>query len=76
MKELLEFLAKSLVDSPDEVVVTEAGEKDGATRYEVTVAESDKGRIIGKEGRIAKSIRTIVKSAAARDGKRIIVDIM
>lgn len=74
MKELVEILAKSLVDHPDEVVVTES-EKDGATVLELKVAADDMGKVIGKQGRIAKAIRVLVKSKAAKDDKKVIVEI-
>lgn len=74
MKELVEVLAKSLVDHPDEVVVTES-EKDGATVLELKVAADDMGKVIGKQGRIAKAIRVLVKSKAAKDDKKVIVEI-
>jgi predicted RNA-binding protein YlqC (UPF0109 family) len=65
MKELVEVIAKSLVDHPDEVVVTEK-ETDKAIVVELKVASEDMGKVIGKQGRIAKSIRTVVKAAAQR----------
>ena len=71
MAELVEFLVKELVDNPDKVVVTEDGDV-----VKVTVAQSDMGRIIGKQGRVAKSIRTIAKSAAAKLGKKCVVEIV
>lgn len=74
MKELVEVLAKSLVDHPEEVVVTES-EKDGATVLELKVAPDDMGKVIGKQGRIAKAIRVLVKSKAAKDDKKVIVEI-
>lgn len=75
MKELVEVIAKSLVDSPDEVVVTEK-ETAKATVIELKVAPSDMGKVIGKQGRIAKAIRSVVKAAASRDDKKVIVDIL
>ena len=66
MKELVEVLAKALVDHPDEVVVTET-EKDNATVVELRVSPTDMGKVIGKQGRIAKAIRSLVKAAASRD---------
>ncbi len=63
MKELLEIIAKNLVDKPDEVVVTET-EKDGEVVLELKVAASDMGKVIGKQGKIAKSIRNVVRAAA------------
>ena len=75
MKELVEVIAKALVDNPDEVVVTETV-KDKATIIELKVAKSDIGKVIGRQGRIAKSIRSVVKAAATKEDKRVIVDIM
>lgn len=75
MKELVEFIAKSLVDTPEQVDVSEIeGEK--SIILELRVAAEDVGKIIGKQGRIAKAIRTVVKAAAAKDGKRVIVEII
>lgn len=74
MRELVEVIAKALVDNPDEVVVTE--KEEGKTLVlEVKVAESDMGKVIGKQGRIAKAIRSVVKAAAAKEDKKVIVDI-
>ena len=75
MKELVEVVAKSLVDHPDEVVVTET-EKDKATIVELRVSPTDMGKVIGKQGRIAKAIRSLVKAAASKDDKKVIVEIM
>ena len=75
MKELVEIIAKALVDNPDEVVVTET-EKDKAVIIDLKVAPSDMGKVIGKQGRIAKAIRSVVKAAAAKEDKKVIVDIM
>ena len=75
MKELVEVIAKALVDNPDEVVVTETV-KDKATIIELKVAKSDIGKVIGRQGRIAKSIRSVVKAAATKEDKKVIVDIM
>lgn len=74
MKELVEVIAKALVDNPDEVVVTET-ENEKAIIVELKVASADTGKIIGKGGRIAKSIRSVVKAAAAKDDKKVIVEI-
>ena len=74
MKELVEVITKALVDNPDEVVVTEKQEEK-ATVVEVNVAESDMGKVIGKQGRIAKAIRSVVKAAAAKEDRKVIVDI-
>lgn len=74
MKELVEVIAKALVDHPDEVVVTE--KKDGADYLiELKVASSDMGKVIGKQGRIAKSLRSVVKAAASRENARADVEI-
>jgi predicted RNA-binding protein YlqC (UPF0109 family) len=73
--ELLEFLVKALVEDPSAVVVEEL-EEDGDLVYEITVAEDDLGRVIGKGGRIANAIRTIAKAAAVRLDRRVIVDIL
>ncbi len=75
MKELVEVIAKALVDNPESVVVNEREEKK-TTVLEVRVAESDMGKVIGKQGRIAKAIRSVVKAAAAKEDKKVIVDIM
>ncbi len=75
MKELVEVIAKSLVDHPDEVVVTEI-ETDKSITVLLKVASDDMGKVIGKQGRIAKSIRTVVKAAATKDDKKVIVEIM
>ena len=75
MKELVEVIAIALVDDPESVVVNEREEKK-TTVLEVRVAESDMGKVIGKQGRIAKAIRSVVKAAAAKEDKKVIVDIM
>ncbi len=75
MKELVEVIAKALVDDPGSVVVNERTEKK-TTVLEVRVADSDMGKVIGKQGRIAKAIRSVVKAAAAKEDKKVIVDIM
>ena len=74
MRELVEVIAKALVDNPDEVVVTEK-EEGNTLVLEVKVADSDMGKVIGKQGRIAKAIRSVVKAAAAKEDKKVIVDI-
>ena len=74
MKKLVEVIAKSLVDSPDEVVVTEV-EKENSVVIELKVAPADMGKVIGKQGRIAKAIRSVVKAAASKDDKKVIVEI-
>ena len=75
MKELVEVIAKSLVDYPDEVQVTET-ENDKSIVLELKVAQSDMGKVIGKQGRIAKAIRSVVKAAASKEAKKVIVEIM
>ena len=74
MKELVEDIAKALVNNPDEVVVTET-ETDRETVLELKVAPSDMGKVIGKQGRIAKAIRSVVKVAASKEDKRVTLDI-
>ena len=75
MKELVEVIAKALVDHPEEVSVNEKNE--GRTIVlELYVAEGDMGKVIGKQGRIAKAIRSVVKAAAAKEDKKVVVDIM
>ena len=75
MKELVEVIAKSLVDHPDEVVVTE-NEKEDAVIIELKVGLSDMGKVIGRQGRIAKAIRTVVKAASSKSSTKVIVDIL
>ena len=74
MKGLLEVIAKSLVDNPDEVVVTEKETEKGLV-LELKVAPSDMGKVIGQQGRIAKAIRSVVKAAASRENKQVSVEI-
>ena len=75
MKELLIYIAQNLVDYPDEVTVTER-ETDSETVFELRVNQLDMGKVIGRQGRIAKEIRALMRSVAQRQGKRISVDIM
>ena len=75
MKELLLYMAKNLVDNPDAVTVTEIDNEDGKV-LELRVAEGDMGKVIGRQGRIAKEIRTIIKTVALRTGERVAVEIM
>jgi hypothetical protein len=75
MKELVEVIAKALVKYPDQVNITET-EDNHVVVYEVRVASEDMGKIIGKQGRIAKALRTVVKAAATRSNKRIMVEIV
>ena len=77
MKELLTAIARGLVEDPDAVSVTaDEPDEEGAVVYHLHVAESDMGRVIGKQGRIAKAIRSVVKAAAAKEDKRVVVDIV
>jgi predicted RNA-binding protein YlqC (UPF0109 family) len=75
VRELVEFLVRALVEQPDRVEVEEF-EEDGDLVLEVTVAEDDLGRVIGRGGRIANAIRTVARAAGARDDRRVIVDIL
>lgn len=75
MTELLEFLVKALVEEPEAVEVDEL-EEEGDLVYEISVAEGDLGRVIGKGGRVANAIRTVAKAAAVRLDRRVIVDIL
>ena len=75
MKELLLYTAKNPVDDPDSVTVTETENEDGKV-LELRVAEGDMGKVIGRQGRIAKEIRTIVKTVAQRSGEKVTVEIM
>ena len=75
MKELVEVIAKSLVENPDAVTVTKR-EEDRAIIIELRVAQSDMGKVIGKQGRIAKAIRSVVKAASAKETKKVLVDIV
>ena len=75
MKELLTYIVQNLVEKPDEVSVTER-EANGETVFEVRVADGDMGKVIGRQGRIAKEIRTVVRSYAQRTGAKVSVDIV
>ena len=75
MKELLLYMAKNLVDDPDSVTVTETSDDEGKV-LELHVAPGDMGKVIGRQGRIAKEIRTIVKTVAQRTGEKVTVDIV
>ena len=75
MKELLLYMAKNLVDDPEAVTVTEINDDDGKV-LELRVAEGDMGKVIGRQGRIAKEIRTIIKTVAQRDGEKVTVEIV
>ncbi len=76
MKEVLEIIAKALVDAPDMVSITEINNEDNSVTLELRVAENDMGKVIGKQGRIAKALRTVVKAAASRENKKVSVDIV
>jgi uncharacterized protein len=75
VKELLEFLTRALVEDPAAVEVEEV-EEDGDLVYEITVAEDDLGRVIGKGGRVANALRSVAKAAAVKQERRVIVDIL
>ena len=76
MRDLLEYLARGLVEHPDQVRVNEVREDDGAIVLELSVADDDYGNVIGRGGRTAAALRTVVKTAAARDRRRVFVDIV
>ena len=75
MKELLTYIVQNLVDNPDEVTVTER-EAGGETVFEVRVADGDMGKVIGRQGRIVKEIRVLMKAVAQRKGKKVSVEIL
>jgi predicted RNA-binding protein YlqC (UPF0109 family) len=76
MKELLEYLARGLVDEPDKVSVGEFEEDDGTLVLELSVADDDYGKVIGRGGRTANALRTVVKAAAVKDNRRVLMDIV
>ena len=76
MKEVLAIIAKALVDNPDMVNITEVDNGNNNITLELRVAENDMGKVIGKQGRIAKALRTVVKAAASRENKKVSVDIV
>ena len=76
MRDLLEYLARSLVDEPEQVSVEQFEEDDGTVVLELAVAEDDYGKIIGRGGRTANALRTVVKAAAVKEGRRVLVDIV
>ena len=76
MKDLLEYLARALVDEPDRVQVEEFEEDDGTLVLELSVGDDDYGQIIGRGGRTAQALRTVVKAAAVKDNRRVLVDIV
>jgi len=75
MKDLIEYIAKSIVNSPDEVVVTEETSDEGVT-LKLQVADEDKGRVIGKQGRVAQAMRTLIRVKAAKQGTRTTLEIL
>jgi uncharacterized protein len=76
MKELLEYLVRGLVDRPEKVRVTEVSEDDGSVVLELAVDEDDYGSVIGRGGRTVQALRTVIKAAAAKDNRRVFVDIV
>jgi predicted RNA-binding protein YlqC (UPF0109 family) len=76
VKDLLEYLARGLVEHPDEVRVRESEEEDGSLVLELSVADDDYGSVIGRGGRTAQALRTVVKVAASKSGRRVFVDIV
>ena len=76
MKELLEYLAKALVEEPDAVEVVQFEEDDGTVVLELSVADDDYGKVIGRGGRTAAALRTVVKAAAGKENRRVLVDIV
>lgn len=76
MRDLIEFIARNLVDDPDQVEVEEFEEDDGEIVLELTVAPDDMGKVIGKRGRVARALRQLVRAAAAREGLHATVDIV
>ena len=75
MKELIEYIAKAIVDQPDDVVVTEETDDQGV-RLKLQVADEDKGRVIGKQGRVAEAMRTLLRVTAAKQGTRVTLEIL
>ena len=76
MKDLIEFLARALVDNPDQVSVDSYEEDDGTVVFEVRVAEDDVGKVIGRSGRTVNALRAVLRAAATREGRRVLVDIV
>jgi predicted RNA-binding protein YlqC (UPF0109 family) len=76
VRELLEYLARALVDSPEGVTIEEFEEDDGTLVLELSVADDDYGQIIGRGGRTAQALRTVVKAAAVKDNRRVLIDIV
>ncbi len=76
MRDLLEYLARAIVDEPDQVKVEELEEDDGTLILELSVGDDDYGKVIGRGGRTAQALRTVIKAAAVRDNRRVLVDIV
>ena len=76
MRELLEYLARAIVDEPDKVKVDQVEEDDGTIVLELSVADDDYGKVIGRGGRTAQALRAVVKAAAVRENRRVLVDIV
>jgi predicted RNA-binding protein YlqC (UPF0109 family) len=76
VRELLEYLAKALVDEPERVQVEEFEEDDGTLVLELSVGDDDYGQVIGRGGRTAQALRTVIKAAAVKDNRRVLVDIV
>jgi predicted RNA-binding protein YlqC (UPF0109 family) len=76
VRELLEYLARALVDQPDRVRVEEFDEDDGTLVLELSVGDDDYGQVIGRGGRTAHALRTVIKAAAVKDNRRVLVDIV
>jgi len=76
VKDLIEFLVRALVDAPDQVSVESYEDDDGTVVYEVRVAEDDVGKVIGRSGRTVNALRAVVRAAAMRDGRRVLVDVV
>ena len=76
MLELVEYMVKALVDHPEAVVVKQTAEDEDSVTIELSVAQEDMGKVIGKQGRIAKAIRTVVRAASAKDNKKYMVEIV
>jgi hypothetical protein len=76
VKDLVEYLARALVDRPDEVSVEEFEEDDGTVVFEVTVAGDDVGKVIGRNGRTVNALRTVIRAAAVRENRRVLVDVV
>ena len=76
MRDLLEYLARAIVDEPDQVKVEELEEDDGTIVLELSVADDDYGKVIGRGGRTAQALRAVIKAAAVREKQRVLVDIV